>query len=248
MNLKLRFGPRRASFRRPLFRRRTGAAHDVLTGPIRGELLGVEGLADRVRKIARAQVLRPFDQGDRRTPLLTRLDDTRQVLETARARLAAAADADEDIGPAGEWLLDNAHVVEEHVREVRESLPRDYYGELPELATGHLAGYPRVYEIATTLISHTEARIDLANVELVICAFQEVSPLSIGELWAVPAMLRLGLIESVRRMALRTMQRLDEVEKADKWAARIVGTNDPTAVAAALNEFIVRHRRSRRRS
>ena len=112
MNLKLRFGPRRASFRRPLFRRRTGPAHDVLTGPIRGELLGVEGLADRVRKIARAQVLRPFDQGDRRTPLLTRLDDTRQVLDTARARLAEAADADEDIGPAGEWLLDKAHVVE----------------------------------------------------------------------------------------------------------------------------------------
>jgi cyclic beta-1,2-glucan synthetase len=241
VNFRLRFGPRRASFRRPLFRRRPGAAHDTLTGPIRGELLGVEGLAERIRKIARAQVLRPFDEGDRRTPLLTRLDDTREVLETARTRLAAAADAEEDIGPAGEWLLDNAHVVEEHVREVRESLPRDYYGELPELATGHLAGYPRVYEIATTLISHTEARIDLANVELVICAFQEVSPLSIGELWAVPAMLRLGLIESVRRMALRTMQRLDEVEKADKWAQRIVGVSDPTAVAAALNEFIVRH-------
>src|SRR4029079_907861 len=109
-----------------------------------------------------------------------------------------------------------------HVREVRESLPRGYYGELPELATGPLAGYPRVYEIATTLIGHTEGRIDRTNVDLFVGAFQEVAPLSLGELWAVPAILRLALIESVRRMALRTVQRLDEVEAADRWAARIV--------------------------
>src|SRR5204863_7618606 len=117
---------------------------------------------------------------------------------------------------------------------------RNYYGELPELATGHLAGFPRVYEIATTLISHTEARIDLANVELVICAFQEVAPLSIGELWAVPAMLRLGLIESVRRMALRTMQRLDEIEAADRWAARLQAASDrgKRALGAVLNDFV----------
>ena len=124
-----------------------------------------------------------------------------------------------DVGPAGEWLLDNFHVVQEHIREVRESLPRGYYRELPELAEGALAGYPRVYELAITLISHTEGRIDLENVDLFVAAFQRVAPLSIGELWAIPAMLRLGLIESVRRMTLRTVQRLDEMAAADAWAA-----------------------------
>ncbi|MEO8562699.1 MAG: glucoamylase family protein [bacterium] len=233
---------RRSSFRRPLFVRPAGPAHDLLTGPIRGELLGVEGLAERARTVARAQVLRGFDEGNRKAPLLTRLDDTRRVLSEARTRLAAAADSEEDIGPAGEWLLDNAHVVEEHVREVRESLPRDYYRELPELATGHLAGYPRVYELATTLIGHTEGRIDRVNVELVVGAFQEIAPLSIGELWAVPAMLRLGLIENVRRMALRTVQRLDEVEEADRWAARMISRgNGDGSLPAALNDFIMRH-------
>ena len=109
--------------------------------------------------------------------------------------------------------------------------PRGYYRELPELAGGTLAGYPRVYEIAITLISHTEGRIELENVELFVAAFQQTAPLSIGELWAVPAMLRLGLIENVRRMALRTVHRLDELESADACAERLVAASAQTATA-----------------
>ncbi len=176
----------------------------------------------------------------RRARLLTRLDSTRQILDNIHARLAEASLRSVDIGPAGEWLLDNFHVVQEHVREVHQSLPRDYYRELPQLAAGPLAGYPRVYEIAITLISHTEGRIDLENVDLFVDAFQEVVVLSIGELWAIPAMLRLGLIESIRRMSLRTAERLDEVEAADRWIERIQDAHrrDPDAVGETLAEFV----------
>ncbi|HJU65011.1 MAG TPA: hypothetical protein VJ596_05005, partial [Gemmatimonadaceae bacterium] len=162
------------------------------------------------------------------------------ILDDAHDRLADAAKRDVDVGPAGDWLLDNFHVVQEHIREVRESLPRGFYRELPELSAGPLAGYPRVYELAITLISHTEGRIDLDNVDLFTTAFQEVGPLGIGELWAVPAMLRLGLIENVRRMSLRTVQRLDEVEDADRWASRIQAANEVggTALGAALDDFV----------
>jgi cyclic beta-1,2-glucan synthetase len=111
--------------------------------------------------------------------------------------------------------------VQEHIGEVRESLPGSYYRELPVLAAGPLAGYPRVYELAITLISHSEGRIGLDNLGALVEAFQQVTGLTIGELWAVPAMLRLGLIENVRRMTLRTVQRLDELEAADDAAARI---------------------------
>jgi len=196
-------------------------AGDLSAGPLRGELLGAEALADRARAAARAQRLGVPGQGGRGTPLLSRLAGTRLILRDAHARLEAEAGAGADVGPAGEWLLDNFHVVREHVREVRESLPAGYYRELPELAAGRLGGYPRVYELATTLISHTEGRVDVENAGRFVAAFQEVAPLTLGELWAVPAMLRLGLLESVRRMALRTVQRLDEGAAADAWAARI---------------------------
>ncbi|HEY6556145.1 MAG TPA: glucoamylase family protein [Polyangiaceae bacterium] len=195
-------------------------------------------MAARARAIASKQRIAPAGHRRRGTPLLERLNQTRRILDKAYARLAR--DPDQDIGPAGEWLLDNYHVVLEHVREVRESLPRRYYRELPELTSGPLAGYPRVYELSIALISHTEGRIDLENVDLFSKAFQEVVPLAIGELWAMPAMLRLGLIENVRRMALRTVQRLDQIEQADEWAVRIDAANEQQlpALAGELTRFI----------
>ncbi|HET8771007.1 MAG TPA: glucoamylase family protein, partial [Gemmatimonadaceae bacterium] len=215
-------------------------AEDLITGPLRGELLGAEHLAERARAVARGQRLAPEGARSREPRLLRRLNGTRQILGDAHERLSKAAALGTDVGPAGDWLLDNFHVVQEHVREVRESLPRDFYGELPELAGGPLAGYPRVYELATTLISHSEGRISLENVDLFVSAFQERTTLSIGELWAIPAMLRLGLIESVRRMALRTVQRLTEVEEADKWAGRILTDHkrDPDSLSRTLAEFV----------
>jgi cyclic beta-1,2-glucan synthetase len=211
-------------------------------GPIRGELLGAENLAERARALAGEQRLMVGD-GGRGQPLLARLHETRGILDDAYARLSAAAAAGADVGPAGEWLLDNYHVVREHVREVRESLPRSYYRELPKLASGPLRGYPRMYEIAVTLIAHTEGRINSENVELFVGAFQQGAAFSLGELWALPAMLRLGLIENARRMALRTVQRLDEVEDADRWAARIhdAHAKGGPALGAAFDELVHGH-------
>src|SRR4051812_13634534 len=171
--------------------------------------------------VAAGQRVSPKRRARRRTPLLVRLEQNRKVLQDAYDRLTAAADSGTGVGPAGEWLLDNFHVLQEHIGEVRESLPTGYYRELPVLASHPLAGYPRVYELAITLISHTEGRIGLDNVAGFVAAFQQITPLTIGELWAIPAMLRLGLIESVRRMALRSVQRLDEMDLADAAAARI---------------------------
>jgi cyclic beta-1,2-glucan synthetase len=226
-----------------LLHRAAAEPPEPLAGPLRGELLGADDLAGRARAVARAQRVAAPGRAARGTPLLARLAGTRRILHDAHARLAAAAGAGADVGPAGEWLLDNFHVVREHVREVRESLPAGYYRELPELAGGLLAGYPRVYELAITLISHSEGRVDPENAGRFVAAFQEEAPLTLGELWAMPAMLRLGLLESVRRMALRTVQRLDEAEAADAWAARIdaAGGEGERALAAALHAFTAGH-------
>lgn len=207
----------------------------MLSGPIRGELLGAEQLADRARAVAAGEHLR---EGRRiwRAPLLARLSDTKGILDAAYARLSVTAERSE-VGPAGDWFLDNYHVVQEHIREVHASLPKRYYRELPELDAGPLAGYPRVYELAITLVSHTEGRIDSEGMEQFVSAFQQVSPIRIGELWAIPAMLRLGLIENVRRMVLRTVQRMDEVERADRMATALL---DAAAVgSAALGNALV---------
>ncbi|HET7456622.1 MAG TPA: hypothetical protein VFJ74_03140, partial [Gemmatimonadaceae bacterium] len=205
-------------------------AERQLFGPIRGELLGAEGLAERAREVARGQRLLPAPSSAREArrragrgggPLFRRLAETQEILEEARDSLTQAADRGADVSPAGDWLLDNFYVVEEHIRETRESMPVGYYAELPKLASGTLVGYPRIYEVAIELIAHTEGRLTLDNIETFVSEFQRVTPLTIGELWAIPAMLRLGLIENVRRLGLRTTQWLRDVEQADEWAERL---------------------------
>ncbi len=215
-------------------------ADALRAGPLRGELLGVDQLAESARALARGQTLTPTGKTKLRPPLLARLKATTRILRLSHARLSAGAGKDLEIGPAGVWLLENFHVVLEHILEVRQSLPKGYYRQLPELSSGPLAGYPRAYEIATTLISHTDGRVDLENVGLFIRAFQEVRPLTIGELWAIPAMLRLALLESVRRMALRTVQGLDQEEEADRSATglRTAGEETLPALEAAVRDFI----------
>ncbi len=221
-------------------RRRVAASEELLVGPIRGELLGADHLAARARAVARGQRLVAGPVRWRPARLLARLADTSRLLADAHKRLNAAAAAGLDAGPAAEWLLDNYYVVQEHLQEVRASLPGRYYRELPELASGPLTGYPRAYEVAIALISHTEARIDMENVDLFVEAFQGVTPLTLGELWAMPAMLRIGLIESVRRMTLRSVQHLDEIALAAHWAERIlaVASAGGTSLRAALGEFV----------
>ena len=118
----------------PLLRRlrsRPPATEALLAGPIQGEPLGPDHLAERAMAVARGQRLAVTPRLLRDTPLLARLNQTRRVLEEAHAELADYAARDGDVGPAGEWLLDNYHVVREHIREVHESLPRGYYRELP---------------------------------------------------------------------------------------------------------------------
>ncbi len=223
-----------------LLARTANGRQEPLVGPIRGELLGADRLGEHARALARRQRVRPPGKGRRKVPLLERLEETYDILLEARETLGQAADDGIDVSPAGEWLLDNFYTVEEHIREIRATLPRGYYRELPELATGPLARFPRVYEIAIELIAHTEGHLDLGNTELFVREYQRVTRLKIGELWAIPAMLRLGLIENIRRMTRRTLSRLDEVRAADAAAERLRKASEggQKALSVALHDFV----------
>jgi cyclic beta-1,2-glucan synthetase len=222
---------------------RPEAAERRLVGPIRGEVLGADRLAKHARNIARKHRLLPPKKQRGPGPLLLRLDDSRRVLNEIHDRLAEATERGVDISPAGEWLLDNSYIVQEQIREIRTNLPGGYYQELPKLANGTLAEYPRVYDVAIELIGHSEGHLSLENITLFVREYQKVATLKIGELWAIPTMLRLGLVENIRRMTLRVAARLDEVELADAWAARLMSSNEksPEALTAELKTFIEDH-------
>ena len=67
-----------------------------------------------------------------------------------------------------------------------------------------------------------------------VLAYQTVHSLTIGELWAIPIMLRLGLVRSaVGALASSEAQARDR-ERGEEWAARVIAMVDtPQKVAAA---------------
>ena len=61
--------------------------------------------------------------------------------------------------------------------------------------------------MAVELLRHSDARLDAERLTRFINAYQAVAPLTIGELWAWPSMLKLALIENLRRLAEEILRR-----------------------------------------
>jgi cyclic beta-1,2-glucan synthetase len=189
--------------------------------PIRGEIFGAERLAQHARSLAAAHRVHP--QARRKgAPLLDRFEDNARALLQAYRGLAEDVQKERAISPAAEWLIDNFHIVDEQLIEIREALPSGYYRVLPKLAGGPLADHPRAYGIAWAFVAHTDSRFDPHLLELFLHAYQEVTPLTIGELWAVPGLLRLVLIENLRRIAQRIVQSRRTRTRAGDLADRLL--------------------------
>jgi len=203
--------------------------------PFRDELLGPDRLAEEARSIASAQVTATGGHV-RSTPLLSLIARAATDLAADNARLSRASQGPRAVSPAGEWLLDNYYLIEEQVREVREDLPVRYGIELPRLASGPHEGMPRVYEAVIALISRSDSRLDLTALLAFIEAYQEVTPLTIGECWAVPIMLRIGLVENLRRLSRSVLQSHTDEALADVWADRftLAEQNDPASLPDLL--------------
>lgn len=159
--------------------------------------------------------------------------DNGRVLLRAYRVLAQAIRDERSITPAAEWLVDNFHVVEEQLREIRDDLPSDYYRELPKLADGHLEGYPRVLGLTWAYVAHTDSRFDPDALCRLVIAYQRVEPLTLGELWAVAITLRILLVENLRRLAEQIVRSRTARQAADALADRLLGLGDETPERAA---------------
>ena len=184
--------------------------------PIRGELFSLERLEEFAQSLAASQRVLPGQRRGR--PLLPRLRENHRVLLASYRAIGQAIREERAISPAAEWLVDNFHIVEEQLREIREDLPPGYYRELPKLAEGPLAGYPRVLGIAWAFVEHTDSRFDAEALRRFVKAYQRVQPLTIGELWAIAISLRLVLVENLRRLVENIVRRRADRERADRLA------------------------------
>jgi cyclic beta-1,2-glucan synthetase len=200
-------------------------------GPLRGELLNVERLEEHARALAARHTLaRKTRRGA--ADFLSRLDDNARVLRLTYRALAEDVHRGEAVPPAAEWLLDNFHLIEAEVRGVRHDLPAKFYLELPKLAPRELAGSARVHAMALELVRHSDARLDSQRLTRFVAAYQTVAPLTIGELWAWPSMLKLALVEDLRRLAEEVLDSREGRVAANAALARFDAAGDLEAVPA----------------
>jgi len=187
--------------------------------PLRAELLSLEQLKEHAKALAAKHVV-----DEKRGPdlLLPQLSENECVLLNAYRLITDEGEGELRVTPAVEWLGDNFYLIEEQIRAARAHLPKGYSRELPRLLSGPSAGYPVVYDIALELVSHGDGRVDAGSLSAFVHAYQTIKPLKLGELWAIPIMLRLALINNLRRVAARIAASRLACSQANHWADRMI--------------------------
>ena len=175
--------------------------------------------------------------------LLKRLEHCRRWMQRVCRDVSEASRLEQSLAPTAEWLLDNEYILESNARDVLLNLPWKFYRQLPALANETDRGTPRIYALAREFAADTDLRVDGDNTLSFIASYQRAATLSIGELWAVPQMLRTVLIEGIQQVASRTLTELHERENAEFWANRLVTSNrrDPNQLFSLMAELTETH-------
>ena len=187
--------------------------------PLKAELFSINQLEQYARLLAKTHEV---DINPGKDKLLPRLSENEDILVHVYELLMLVIENKKRISTPAEWLIDNFYLVEEQIRTARQHFPKNYSRELPHLKKGPLEGFPRVYDIALKLISHSDGRVHGESLYNFVTAYQTEKVLKLGELWAIPIMIRLSLLENLRRVAVRIYAGIKDRDRANYWAGRML--------------------------
>ncbi len=221
---------------RDYFQRRNSFLNSTAADPIRSELYNFDQMKIHAGIVARSHKIL---KGKRRDKLLKRLDDNEKILVEVRNLLVESIQSGHTITPAAEWLLDNFYLIEEQIVTAKKHLPKKYSEGLPYLSNGNSNGMPRVYDIALEIIAHSDGRVDLRGLMGCILAYQSEKILTLGELWAIPIMMKLAVIENLRRIAEKSALDMIDDNIADYWSEQIIETvkKDPADLVLTIADM-----------
>ncbi len=210
---------------------------DEAEPPLREEMFSTGQLESLARSLAANQVL---DTQNGPELLLRRLSENEEIIRKSYRDIANAVKRGLTVSLGAEWLLDNYYLIEEQIERIRSNFPPKYSQQLPRLGAGSRKGLPRVYNLALELVSHTDGSVDIDNISPFLRAFQSVDLLKIGELWAMPLMINLALIENLRRVSHRISWRRKQCSLALEWSQRFIDIiqKEPKSLIMVLADFI----------
>ena len=187
----------------------------------RPEALTRDALSEYAAKLARNQVADLSRRSS--TELYESFHRHCETIEDSHRILSTAAIGRDLLTPGAEWLIDNYHIIQEQIQSISRDFPPGYDKTLPKLISGSHKGYPRVYELALELLSKSDSVVDSHLLSAFINGFQSQAHLTLGELWAVPIMLRFALIENVANLAGRFVAVREERKVAEEFIDEIIG-------------------------
>jgi cyclic beta-1,2-glucan glucanotransferase len=159
--------------------------------------------------------------------LLKRIRLNRKWVQDVCADLTAASRVGQGATGVAEWIIDNEYMIVKTVRDILLNLPRRFYSSLPIIVEENYRGrLPYTYCLAKDIIAESRLHLTRDNIVSLIAADQEHHHLTIAELWALPQMLRIALIESIKGLAIRSQTDLCESQNAAFWANRLITANN----------------------
>lgn len=204
--------------------------------PLRAEIFTEEQLEEAATSLAAKHTLILRDQSEQ---LLKRLASNEAILLEVHELLTDTVKKNARVVPAAEWLLDNFYLIEEQIYIGKKHLPKGYSKGLPQLQKGPSAGLPRIYDIAVEIISHSDGHVNIRSLSRFVTGYQKVQYLQLGELWATPIMLRLALLENLRRLSIQISFDIQNKTLADYWADEMIETieNDPKNLVLVIADM-----------
>ncbi|MDT8421860.1 MAG: glucoamylase family protein [Desulfuromonadales bacterium] len=179
-------------------------------------------------------------QEERNVELLQRLKKSRRWIQDICLCLTEASRLEQGVSPVAEWIIDNEFIVATTVRDILQNLPPRYYRSLPKISGDlYLKGMPFAYGLAKELVSDTELRLERGNIVSFLQTYQTVRTLSTAELWAIPQMLRIALVESIQSIAVTAHSDLRGRQLASFWANRLIaaGRADASMIPQLLGDL-----------
>ncbi|MEO6420897.1 MAG: glucoamylase family protein, partial [Polyangiaceae bacterium] len=151
-------------------------------------------LEDRAAALATAH--RPLRRPRAGAPSL--LDPRRVGATIARATRGFRTPRPEEphYQKAAEWFLDNHYLVSRALRQIATELPPGFRRRLPCVGDDSV---PRILSIADAFVEATSLDFDEATLVSFVEAYQTKASLTIAELWALPAMLRVATLQPLAR-------------------------------------------------
>jgi hypothetical protein len=167
------------------------------------------------------------------------LEKCKEVLVETYKTLSSIVKSEKEISLASEWILDNFYIIQEQMVQIGIDFPKDYHKNIPLLSKGEHIGFPRVYEIVLNLLTHTDNVLDNEVLMEYIKNYQEEEPLQIGELWAIPIMIRLFLIQILSEKAANILEQKKLKIEVDKFVANLqkLDLEEPGLFSQAMSSW-----------